>query len=46
MLSRWQEGSRGRSKLNDLDRANIRDGGDTVPDLDVRLVTCELSSLV
>ena len=46
MLSRWQEGSRGRSKLNDLHRANIRDGGDTGPDQDTRLVTCERSSSV
>ena len=46
VLTHWQEASHGRSKPHDLDRTNIRYQEDTEPDQDVRLVTCELSSLV
>ncbi len=46
VLTHWHKGSRGRSKLDDLDRANIRYGEDKEPNQDARLVTCDLSSLV
>ena len=46
VLTHRQKASRGRSKLDDLNRANIRYREDEEPDQDIRLVTRELSSLV
>ena len=45
-LTHRQEVSRRRSKRDDLDRANIRYGEDEEPNQDVRLVRCDLSSLM
>ena len=46
ILTYKQEVFRGLSKLNDLDRSKMRYGEDEKPDQDLRLVTCDLSSLI
>lgn len=45
-LAHRREASRGRSNLDDLGREDIRHGENGESSRDMRLVTCELSSLV
>ena len=45
-LTHRREASRGRSKLDDLEREDIRHGKGEESDQDMRLVACELSILL
>ena len=46
MIIPRREASHGRSKVDSLDKEDIRQGESESSNQDMRLVTCELSSLV